>query len=434
MNQRLYGLCVGVWLLLALAGCRTRPRPTEVPLAVATPLPTATATARPPATPTPLPTVPAASPTPTVTPTPTATAVDMGSLRLSLTPFAEDLQQPVLATHAGDGSGRIFVLEKGGRVLTFGAEGGEPDVFLNISGRLETGGSEQGLLGLAFDPAFARNGYFYLHYTRQSDGAVVIARFTANTDHSAGDPNSETVLLTVNQPAANHNGGMIAFGPDGMLYIGLGDGGGASDEYDQAQDLGTVLGALLRIDVQGEQAVAPADNPFVQTPDARPEIWAYGLRNPWRFSFDRQTGDLWIGDVGQSDWEEINYQAADAGGGQNYGWPIREGAQCYNADDCATDGFVAPVAEYEHEQGCAVSGGYVYRGAAQPILQGIYLYGDYCTGRIWGLARQGDLWRSEELLVSDARISSFGETEAGELLVVDYSGAVYTMRAEAASD
>jgi glucose/arabinose dehydrogenase len=282
-------------------------------------------------------------------------------------------------------------------------------------------------LGLAFDPAFADTGRLFVNYT-DKDGNTVIARFVANAERTAADPASEAVLLTAGQPAANHNGGMVAFGPDGYLYVGLGDGGAANDRFGHGQNLGTILGAVLRIDVSGDSAVVPADNPFTGQEGARPEIWAYGLRNPWRFSFDRLAGDLWIADVGQNQWEEINIQPAGSRGGENYGWPIMEATHCFDAGACDQSGLVLPVAEYGHDLGCSVTGGYVYRGAAQPTLQGVYFYGDYCTGRIWGLARDAaGQWQDAELLDSDLQISSFGETEDGEVLVVDYAGTLFRL-------
>jgi glucose/arabinose dehydrogenase len=346
---------------------------------------------------------------------------------VTLEPLADDFDQPVFATHAGDGSGRIFVLEKAGRIVVLAADGGDPQTFLDIGDRVGSSSSEQGLLGLAFDPAFADTGRLFVNYT-DKDGNTVIARFVANAERTAADPASEAVLLTAGQPAANHNGGMVAFGPDGYLYVGLGDGGAANDRFGHGQNLGTILGAVLRIDVSGDSAVVPADNPFTGQEGARPEIWAYGLRNPWRFSFDRLTGDLWIADVGQNQWEEINIQPAGSRGGENYGWPIMEATHCFDAGACDQSGLVLPVAEYGHDLGCSVTGGYVYRGAAQPTLQGVYFYGDYCTGRIWGLARDAaGQWQDAELLDSDLQISSFGETEDGEVLVVDYAGTLFRL-------
>ncbi len=379
---------------------------------------TPTATASPSGTPTPL-------PTPTSTSTATPAPAELAALNLALEPVAAGLSQPVFATHAGDGTGRIFVLEKAGRILAL--NGGEQQTFLDIRDRVGSSSSEQGLLGLAFDPAFAASGRLFVYYTDRN-GDVVIARFAANAERTAADPASEAILLVAPQPAANHNGGMIAFGPDGYLYAGLGDGGGANDRFGHGQNLASILGALIRIDVNGDAAVTPADNPFVGQDGARPEIWAYGLRNPWRFSFDRATGDLWIADVGQNQWEEINVQPAGSRGGENYGWPIVEGTHCFQTQTCDRSGLVLPVAEYNHSLGCSVTGGYVYRGAAQPALQGIYFYGDYCSGRLWGLApgAAGE-WQSRELLGSGISISSFGETESGEILVVDYGGRLFRL-------
>lgn len=332
----------------------------------------------------------------------------------------------MFAGHAGDGSGRIFVLEKAGRVTALAADGSNAQTFLDISDRVGSSASEQGLLGLAFAPDFAASGRLFVYYTDR-DGDTVIARFSANAERDAADPASEVILLTAAQPAANHNGGMLAFGPDGYLYAGLGDGGAADDRFGNGQNLRTILGTVIRIDVSGDGALAPADNPFVGQEGARPEIWAFGLRNPWRFSFDRLTGDLWIADVGQNQWEEVDMQPADSRGGENYGWSIMEGTHCFQAETCDQGGLTQPVTDYSHELGCSVTGGYVYRGAAQPSLHGVYFYGDYCSGRIWGLAQLDAQWRNAELLSSGLQISSFGETEDGEVLVVDYSGALYRL-------
>ncbi len=401
-------------------------RPTTAPSPSALPSPTTLATeaVQPAPTATDDPTaIPTSGPTDTPAPAPTNTPapLNLAALRLALEPLAAGFRQPVFATHAGDASGRIFVLEKAGRVVALAADGSNPRTFLDISERVGSSSSEQGLLGLAFDPEFASNGRLFVYYTDR-DGNTVIARFAANAERTAADPASEVILLTAAQPAANHNGGILAFGPDGYLYAGLGDGGAANDRFGNGQNLGTILGTVIRIDVSGDGALAPADNPFVGQEGARPEIWAYGLRNPWRFSFDRLTGDLWIADVGQNQWEEVNVQPVGSRGGENYGWPIMEGTHCFQADACQQDGLVLPVAEYEHALGCSVTGGYVYRGAAQQALQGIYFYGDYCSGRIWGLAQVEGRWQNAELLSSGAQISSFGETEDGEVLVVDYSG------------
>jgi glucose/arabinose dehydrogenase len=340
---------------------------------------------------------------------------------------AGGLEAPVFVANAGDGSGRLFVLEKPGTILAL--VGDQPSqVFLDIRDRVGSTGSEQGLLGLAFHPQFAANGLLFAYYTGRN-GDTVISRFQANAERTAADPASEVVLLTQEQPAANHNGGMLAFGPDGMLYAGLGDGGAAGDPWGNGQSLATVLGKIIRLDVDGGDPYAvPADNPFVGRDGARGEIWAYGLRNPWRFAFDRATGDLYIADVGQNQWEEVNVQPASGPGGENYGWNIMEASNCFRSGTCDQAGLVLPVAEYDHSQGCSVTGGYVYRGEAQPTLQGAYFYGDYCSGRIWALSQDtSGQWRASMLLDTDSQISSFGETEEGEVLVVDYGGTVYRL-------
>lgn len=349
---------------------------------------------------------------------------------LTLQPVATGLQRPVFLTHAGDGSERLYIIEQGGyiRILEDGRLLVEP--FLDLSQAVSTRGNEQGLLGLAFAPDYAHSGLFFVHYTGRDD-AVVVARYRRSAaDPRQADPDSGAVVLTVAQPFRNHNGGMLAFGPDGYLYIALGDGGGAGDPHGHGQDRETLLGALLRLDVSGDLPYAfPPDNPFVGTA-GRDEIWAYGLRNPWRFSFDRAAGDLYIADVGQNRREEVNFQPAGAAGGQNYGWNYYEGTIAYRPPRQAVP-TVWPVAEYATGQaGCSVTGGYVYRGQALPHLSGAYLYGDYCSGRIWGLSADGDGWAIAELLHTDLMISSFGEDAAGEVYVVDHRGAVYLLAAE----
>jgi len=348
---------------------------------------------------------------------------DPGAVRVELQRVVGGLDTPVGIANAGDGSGRLFVVEKPGRIriVRNGALSSIP--FLDITDRVGSGGSEQGLLGLAFHPAYVQNGVFIVNYTDQQ-GTTVVARFSVSSEPSLADPASEVILLTVGQPASNHNGGHLAFGPDGYLYIGLGDGGGADDRYGNGQNGQTLLGAMLRLDVDSKVPYAvPADNPFVGSPAVQHEIWALGLRNPWRYSFDRLTGKLYIADVGQNKFEEINVQPADSGGGENYGWPIMEAAHCFPDDaGCDRSGLVLPVAEYDHSQGCSVTGGYVYRGRGFPLLSGIYLFGDYCSGRIWGLAPAGDGWRVAQLAHAGVQISSFGEDEAGELYVLDMGG------------
>jgi glucose/arabinose dehydrogenase len=335
-------------------------------------------------------------------------------------------------TNAGDGSGRLFVAEQGGtvRIIRNGALEAVP--FLDISG-IVTAGGEQGLLGLAFPPGFSAKRYFYVHYTnRLNVGDTVIARYRLSADPNLADPASGQQILTATQPFGNHNGGQLSFGPDGFLYIGLGDGGSGGDPLGNGQSLTTLLGKILRIDSESGAIpyLIPSGNPFLGGRVS--EIWAYGLRNPWRFSFDRKTGDLYIGDVGQGQFEEVDFQPASSSGGENYGWNIMEGAHCFNAPTCTQTGLVLPVQEYPHADGdCSVTGGYVYRGALFPELRGVYLYGDFCTGRIWGLRRFGGSWVNRLLLDTALNISTFGEDEAGELYLADYaSGTIYTIGAQ----
>jgi glucose/arabinose dehydrogenase len=341
----------------------------------------------------------------------------------------DGLQSPIHITQAGDGSGRLFVVEQTGRIriIQGGALLGTP--FLDISDRVSCCG-ERGLLSVAFPPDYASKGYFYVNYTQQS-GDTVVARYSVSADPDIADRESEEVVLTVDQPYANHNGGQLAFGPaDGYLYIGMGDGGSGGDPQNRAQDPGELLGKLLRIDVEsGTRPYAvPVTNPYTQTVGYRGEIWALGLRNPWRFSFDRQTADLYIGDVGQGAWEEIDFQPASSRGGENYGWRIMEGNHCYNSGTCNQTGLVLPVAEYNHSLGCSVTGGMVYRGQDYARMQGIYFYGDYCSGRLWGLRREGNTWQSALLLDTAYSITTFGEDESGNLYLADYgTGDIYLL-------
>jgi glucose/arabinose dehydrogenase len=317
----------------------------------------------------------------------------------------------------------MFVVEQGGTIRTM-----DGAMFLDIRDRVNPSSNEQGLLGLAFAPDFASSGVFYVNYIARNDNSIT-ARFRSADGGQSGDPASEEVLLDIEDPAANHNGGMLAFGPDGYLYIGLGDGGAANDRFKNGQNLRSLWGKLLRIDVSAATGYAtPADNPF-DADEALPEIWAYGVRNPWRFSFDRVTGDLYVGDVGQNRLERINYQPAGSPGGQNYGWPIIEASSCLSGDSCDRTGLTLPIAEYSHDEGgCTVIGGYVYRGARYPDLAGTYLYADYCSGKIWTLRRAGESWTPSLALDKSMLISSFGEDEAGELYVVAHNeGAIYRL-------
>lgn len=343
---------------------------------------------------------------------------------VTLTPVFSGLSQPLFITHAGDGSGRLFVVERGGRIQVF--DGGTQATFLDVSGLITTTGSEQGLLGLAFHPDYPTNGLFSIYYTAQGDLANTLARYRVSAGNpNQADPSSGEVLLSIPDRFTNHNGGMLAFGPDGYLYVGTGDGGSGGDPDGNGQNLNTLLGKLLRLDVNsGAPYRIPPSNPFVGRSDARGEVWAHGLRNPWRFSFDRATGDLYIADVGQGQIEEIDYQPAGSAGGQNYGWDRMEGSTCYDAASCDKSGLTMPVAEYDHSAGnCSITGGYVYRGAAVPDLAGAYVYGDYCSGRIWTLRRDGaGAWASSLLTDTAMFISSFGEDQAGELYVTDLAG------------
>ena len=338
------------------------------------------------------------------------------------TPVVEGLSQPVDLTHAGDE--RLFVVEKAGRIriVRDGQLATEP--FLDISGRVGSSGSEQGLLGLAFHPRFAETGTLFVNYT-DTDGTTVIARFNATGDRA--DPGSEVVLLRIEQPFANHNGGAMAFGPDGHLYIGTGDGGSAGDPLGNGQSLNTLLGKILRLDVDGGEPYAiPPDNPFAGSGEVYPEIWASGLRNPWRIAYDRLSGELYIGDVGQNQGEEVDWVPAGAAGGLNFGWNVREGLHAYSGEPSPT--FTAPVAEYSHELGCSVTGGRVVRDAALPTWQGVYLYGDYCSGRVWGLLRTPEgAWLNGLLFESGHTISAFGEDAQGGVYLVDYAGAVFRL-------
>jgi glucose/arabinose dehydrogenase len=349
----------------------------------------------------------------------------LGAPRIELQPMLSGLEEPVHVTHARDGSGRLFVVEQPGRIKVVGRGSATPRVFLDIRSRVLAGG-EQGLLGLAFHPGYAANGRFYVNYTRRPDGATVIAEYHV----SANDPDAaaadERIVLVIPQPFANHNGGMIAFGPDGLLYIGMGDGGSGFDPDRRAQNVTDLLGKILRIDVDppaGFQApyASPPDNPFAGPPAGRDEIYAVGFRNPWRFSFDRATGALYAGDVGQNTREEIDVVVR----GGNYGWPIVEGTLCLGlGGSCATQGLVAPVAEYTHTGGrCAVTGGYVYRGDAGTLPAGAYTFADYCSGEIFLL----DQGVSSLLLDTGLTISSFGEDEAGELYVTSLGGSLHRL-------
>jgi glucose/arabinose dehydrogenase len=407
-------LLTGALALLLLAGCGQSPvtsatptlrAPTPAPAVTSAPAATGTATSA------------AATPVALNLPTTTPTVAPFAPLALEL--VADGLESPLFVTHAGDGSGRLFVVEKTGaiRILENGAL--HPAPFLDVSAKITLAGNEQGLLGLVFAPDFETSGHFYINYTSaQRDapagaialGTTIVERYAISAaDPNRADPDSAFEILRVAQPARNHNAGMLAFGPDGYLYVLLGDGGGSA--IANGQDPNALLGKGLRLDVS-DPAIPyqiPADNPFVTAGlngvDVRDEIYFLGFRNPWRYSFDRVTGDLWIGDVGQNIYEEINVVTQGMPGGLNFGWAIMEATHCYGAETCDTSGLTLPVAEYAHgEDGCSVTGGYVYRGSAVPGWGGHYFFIDTAL-----------------------TVASFGEDEAGELYVVDYAGALYRM-------
>jgi glucose/arabinose dehydrogenase len=345
---------------------------------------------------------------------------DVPAVRLE--PLLSGSESPLQFIDRGDGA--FFVVEQAGQVRLWRDGEFQATAFLDLRGQISSGG-EQGLLGFALDPQYASNGRFYVDYTDRNGDTQVVRYLRSALDGDRADPLSARTILTVDQPEANHNGGLVVFGPDGMLYVGLGDGGGGGDRHGpegNGQNKDTLLGKILRIDVSGDTYSVPPDNPFA-TGGGRGEIWAYGLRNPWRFSFDRTTGDLYIGDVGQNRMEEIDYAPHTSRGGENYGWNLFEGSTRFRAGEA--DNLVPPVAEYEHENGrLSVIGGYVYRGEAFPALEGIYFYGDFGSGTLWGLWPEEGQWTSRVLLETGINISSFAQDHDGELYVVDIGGRV----------
>jgi glucose/arabinose dehydrogenase len=369
---------------------------------------------------------------------------------IALTKMADGMDDPLFVTHAGDGSGRLFVVGQGGKIYVIKAGALLPTPFLDVSDRVSSC-TECGLLGLAFPADYESSGYFFISYTANTDRAPaqlpgeksveagndnVLARYrvSANPDVAVKvDVEDEETILTINQPYQNHNGGMIAFGPDGALYMAVGDGGQGGDPQNRAQDINSPLGKMLRIEVGATGTyTVPPDNPFAGPVAGKDEIWSYGLRNPWRFSFDRLTGDKWIGDVGQGAWEEINFEPAATPGGRNYGWRILEGTHCYPPDKttCDRTGLTLPVWEYGRTEGGSITGGYVYRGTANPAMSGIYFYGDYSSGTIWGLRRIAGGWENRQVQSTSFSLASFGEDEDGELYVANLrGGAIHRMDA-----
>ena len=380
----------------------------------------------------------AASATPAAAISPAASAVPtpLAVVPISLGSVASGFASAIGVSSA-PGDPRLFVIQQTGQVVIVsgGKRGG---TFLDISSRLSCCG-ERGLLGLAFHPDYAANGRFFVRYTTPA-GDVRVSEFHVSSNPNKADPGSEKVIITIPHPSfANHNGGRIEFGPDGYLYIGTGDGGSGGDPNNHGQALDTLLGKMLRIDINGTSGslpyAIPPTNPFAGQNDKRGEIFAYGLRNPYTFSFDRVTGDLWIGDVGQDKWEEIDRARALEGGGDgiNYGWSVMEGNHCYKpSTDCIKDGLTLPLAEYYHGDsdsiGCAVISGYVYRGAAHPELVGRYFFGDYCSGRIWDVASDGPAVQTpQDLLESGLQITGWGEGSDGELYLTAANGGLYRL-------
>jgi len=339
---------------------------------------------------------------------------------LTLRPIVSGLNQPTYVAGLPGDAGRLLVLERQGMIRE--SVNGELRTMpvLDLTQSVGAFSEEEGLLGLAFDPDFADNRRVYIDYTA-TDWSVHVVRYTLpDGDSAVIDPVSEQDVLTIHKQSKYHNGGTLAFGPDGYLYVGVGD----DEASDQAQQLGSLVGKILRIDVTSAEPYAiPPSNPFAQQPGARGEIWSYGFRNPWRFSFDRVSGDMWIGDVGDADVEEVDFQAAVSGGGENYGWPFLEGDRCTDKAHCHDPGLVAPLVTYGHNMNCAVIGGYVYRGDRVPALLGTYLYGDLCTGGVFTLAHGVDPSKARvELGYQPIKISSFGEDAAGDVYVVDLQG------------
>jgi glucose/arabinose dehydrogenase len=404
--------------------------PSQAPVVTATspatPTEAARATAAPQAT---------AAPTTAASASPVATTAQPDSIdpaRYTFTVVAQGFHSPVLVTNAGDGTGRLFVVEQGGaiQVVQSGAVLSQP--FIDLSAQVTHGGSEEGLLGLAFDPQYAQSGQFYVYFTDPSGNTHVVRYHVSASDPNQADAGSAQELLQVQQPPyPNHKGGNIVFGPDGYLYVSLGDGGSQGDPHGNGQKRDTLLGKILRLDVSGggNKYSIPPTNPFVGQSGVKGEIWAYGLRNPWRATFDRASGDFWIGDVGQDTYEEVDFQPAGDKGGENYGWNFMEGFHPYQGQAPAGLTLVPPVAEYSHQEGgCAISGGYVYRGPSLPELSGVYFFADYCSGITWTIARAGDQWRKAKFINTRFQISSFGLDEAGELYVCDYgSGTIYRL-------
>jgi len=429
MRKQRFSFVQLLGMLFILASCVPQPSATSTSTPEPPSIPTAVAaTVEPSSTPSATNTV-----APTLEPTLPSVLTLPDPAGTTWTVVKNGLQRPVNLANAADGSSRLFILEQQGvvRVLLNNEILAAP--FLDIQDRVGRNGNEQGLLGIAFHPDFKNNGFFFVDYT-DLNGNTVISRFNAALNEppasQTADPASEQILLQIGQPYSNHNGGQIVFGPDGMLWIGMGDGGGKGDPNGNGQSLQTLLGKILRIDVDhGSPYAIPADNPFASG-GGQPEIWAYGLRNPWGLSFDALAGDLYIADVGQSNWEEVNFLLVNfSAAPANFGWNLLEGAHPYkNGGQTTPENYIAPVFEYGHGPECSITGGAVYRGKLLPEFYGVYLFGDYCSGAIWGMVRSdGQNWQAEKLFQTSAKISSFGVDEVGELYFVDLSGTLYRL-------
>jgi glucose/arabinose dehydrogenase len=382
-----------------------------------------------------------ATPAPTTSTGPSAAPFEPTVVSVSLEAYVTVPGGPLAITAPHDGSGRLFVATKAGQVRVVRDGVVDPDPMLDITGLVSTGG-EQGLLGIAVHPGFPADPRIVVDYTDVNGDTVVASYRLDPADPDRLEPTTPTVILTVDQPYANHNGGAIAFGPDGYLYIGLGDGGSGGDPHENGEHLDTLLAKILRLDIDspggsGGAYAIPPGNPFTNVDGARPEIWLTGLRNPWRFSFDRATGDLWIGDVGQGAWEEVDL-APSGVGGLDFGWDRMEGAHCFEPETgCPTEGLTLPVTEYGHEEGCTIIGGTVYRGSAQALLAGGYVFGDYCSGRLWAIAGgalappAGGGFVPTRVGTAGAGLAGFGEDEAGELYAANLDGTVSRVVAKA---
>jgi glucose/arabinose dehydrogenase len=361
------------------------------------------------------------------------TAVGAVGIRLDL--VTDGFVAPTQITNAHDGTSRLFVVEQRGVIQAI--DGTTKTIFMDIRSKVEAGG-ERGLLGLAFDPSFKTNHRLFVYYTRIG-GDIVVSRFTTNAARTdVIESTAHPLLLIEHSSQSNHNGGAMAFGPNGYLYIGVGDGGGGGDPANNAQNKGRLLGKILRINVNGtghgpfDNYSVPKSNPFYGSTPGLEAIWDYGVRNPWRISFDRVTGQLFIADVGQNRYEEIDREKAGFTGGRNYGWNAMEGMHCYTASKCPLAGDTLPNAEYSHDDGdCSITGGYVYRGPTQTALVGLYVFADYCTGRIWTIPHNGLAVNTPETLraTTGYNITSFGESENGELFLVSAAGGVYRVSA-----